>query len=289
MRYFARRAALVQLNGVFESPRSKTEVDCAVPSPNVDKVRSSRRDPLAKLIRYAGVFISAEVVVAFMLFAGASAYLLIEEFCPKWLAVICGVICLVSPLLYLERLAYKRAAKFAEEFPAILLATASGLSAGHTALAALERSTRLLPEKSKIRFEVAQLLDLLRTGVPKEVAIRDFAADIQLEELDLFRSAFVLSLENGGRLAPSLQRLAQVLKDRSILITSARTATAVMRMTASFLLLLAPLIVSMVAFRTPDFFHKLFTHPVARDAGSLGILLIVGNCFLLRRMSDFRP
>jgi len=54
-------------------------------------------------------------------------------------------------------------------------------------------------------------------------------------------------------------------------------------------LLFTPLIIGMVAVRTPDFLHLLTSHPVASQVASLGFALIALNCWILRQMSDFRP
>jgi len=206
-----------------------------------------------------------------------------------WLIPITASIGFTIPFLMADSRAQRRATEFAEEFPTILLATASSLSAGHTALGAIERSVRLLPRNNPVRKEVQMLLNALREDSGKERALGRFGESIRLPELALFRSAFLLSLESGGRFAPTLQRLAQVLKDRVILIRSAQTVTSVMRMTANILLVIAPLILGIISARTPNFFQLLRENPLANICASIGAALVGLNFLLLRIMSDFRP
>lgn len=257
----------------------------------VDKVRGKSKSRIEQLIAYSGVQISSKLLVLVSFGSGALATVLTLTILPVpgWISIFLGIAVIYYPFSVLERRADLRALKFASDFPSILLATASSLSAGHTVLVAIERSTRLLPSESMVRAEIFVMLDALRTGSTKEIAISEFAKDIRLPELTLFRSAFLLSLESGGKLSPTLERLSQVLKDRSILISSARTATAVMRMTSNILVLFAPLIVGMVAIRTPNFLTTITTHPVASQIASIGVLLIALNCWILKRMSDFKP
>ena len=279
----------IRFEELINSPKSQARM--VRPLLNRPEVRRSKDSlsALDKLILFSGVKISALYLLLISLSLGVVTAIFSLTLLPIWVALIIAIAFGSYPFAYLDRKAQDRSLRFASDFPSVLLATASSLTAGHTALVAIERSTRLLPKDNMVRKEISNLLDGLRTGLPREIAIKQFAPDIRLAELELFRSAFLLSLDSGGRLSPTLERLSQVLKDRSILISSARTATAVMRMTSNVLLLFTPLIIGMVAIRTPNFLLQLTTHPVASQIGSLGLLMIALNCWILRRMSDFRP
>lgn len=61
---------------------------------------------------------------------------------------------------------------FIEEYPAVLLATASNLKAGLSVYSALERAIQLLDESSVIKLELKQLLEKVSMGIPKEDAVR---------------------------------------------------------------------------------------------------------------------
>lgn len=182
-----------------------------------------------------------------------------------------------------------RSKEFSSDYPVLLLATSSSIKAGLTPLLALERSTRLLPNSSILRQEVNTLMNKLKSGVAKEIAIGQFGANIYQPDLELFRSAFYLVLESGGRFAPTLERLATVSKDRSALIAGAQVSTANMRMTANILLAICPIILCMVAGRTENFWETITNHPLANQLASTGAMIIAGSYVLLRKMSNFKP
>ncbi len=195
----------------------------------------------------------------------------------------------LAPFLALERRCRQRTALFAADYPTMLLATASSIKVGLTPYDALERSVKLLPQSSLVRIEVVRLLENIRSGIPREAAVGDFAASIRLPDLALFRSALLLVLENGGRFSPTLTRLAAVSNNRAQLIRSALVSTASMRMTANILLCVAPLLVGMLAVRTSNYWETFFNDPVAHFLASAGIVTITCCYVLLRHLSNFKP
>lgn len=193
------------------------------------------------------------------------------------------------PISFLRGRIDERAQAFILDYPSVLLATASSIKAGMMPYAALERATQLLEEGNLVRKEVTLLLERLRSGSNKEKIVRSFAKDIALPELELFRNAFLLVLENGGRFAPTLERLANVSKDRAVLIGSARVSTSSMRMTANVLLAITPLLMLMLSAQIPNFWDKLFADSLTNTIASTGAMVIILNYALLRRMSAFQP
>ncbi|MDR2338468.1 MAG: hypothetical protein LBE20_07535 [Deltaproteobacteria bacterium] len=193
------------------------------------------------------------------------------------------------PIAFLQNQVNKRAMIFLSDYPSILLAVASYMKAGLSLYPALEKSVRLLPEKNLVAIEIKLLLDKIAGGVDKETAINQFAQTIRLPELELFRRALYLITENGGKFAPTLQRLALISKDRVNLILSAKTSTTSMKLTANILLILTPLLILFTAARTKNFWDLILHQPTANTLASVGIILILFNYLMLRCMSNFKP
>jgi len=193
------------------------------------------------------------------------------------------------PIYLAENAAKSRADKFSNEYPTILLATASNMKAGLTVYAALERSIWLLPEESEVKTEVKKFLDNISKGVPKDIAVKNFAKTVSLPELELFRRAFVLVLSHGGKFSRTLERLAEVCRDRETLIKSSKVSTASMRMTANILLGATPLLVGALSLRSKDYWQTLFNNSTASTLGFLGLGIIVTAYIILCRMSNFKP
>lgn len=171
----------------------------------------------------------------------------------------------------------------------MLMAAGSSLRAGLTAHGALERACRMLPTSSPVRLETELLLENLSKSISLEEALGRFASSYRIAELDLFRRALVIMLRGGGKLSPSLLRLAKTSRERQILVEQARVSTTTMRMTANILLALAPIMLITLSTRVDGFWHVLATNKVANSVATLGALIIVICIVLLRQMSNFRP
>ena len=183
----------------------------------------------------------------------------------------------------------REAALFLADYPTTLMAMASSMKAGLTPLMALERAVKLLDADNELRREVQRMTGALRRGVPRETAVNHFAERITAPELELFRSAFLLVLANGGRFTPTLERLALVSRERCSLIQSAGVSTQSMRMTANILLVVAPLLVAIVSLGSADYWQILSEHPAAKMLAAGGAAMIAAGYLALRGMSNFKP
>ncbi len=193
------------------------------------------------------------------------------------------------PFGWLDSKINQKVATFTEDYPTLLLATASSIKAGYTVETALERAVQLMPKTSIVRKEVEALLDRTRKGTSKEKSISQFAACIKLPDIELFRAAYLLATENGGRFTPTLERLARVTRDRVALINAARVSTSTMRMTSNILLVLTPLILGVVSLRSETFWSTLIEDPTANTAAAIGLTAIGAGYFWVRCLSAFKP
>lgn len=244
---------------------------------------------IPRLLRYAGVSLPVPVFLLICCCLGAGSSVLAGQICSVYATPLFFFAGAAFPFAVLDRRANKRAAAFSEEYSSVLLATASSLKSGMTAYAAMERAVRLLPKNSIVRTEVQLLLTSISKGVPRTLALEQFGATIRQPDLALFRTAFALALQHGGRFSPTLERLAEVCKDRVVLVRSAQVSTALMRMTANVLLALTPIILGMVALRTENYWRVFIDNPIANALGTTGLLLIGVSYSVLRSMSNFKP
>lgn len=236
--------------------------------------------------RYFGAFSGLQILF-FVLVLIASVYAAFV-FKKKFIVIVS-----IFPIFVVRYLNRRRVIaeqkEFISEYPAVLLATASNLKAGLSVYSALERAIQLLDEDSRIKVEIRSLLEKVSRGVPKEVAVSEFAEGIDLPELRLFKRAFILVLVHGGKFSRTLERLSEVCRDRDSLVKSANVSTASMRMTANVLLAIAPLLMLILSFRTKGFWTILFENSIASGLGVVGASIIIGAFFILRKLSDFKP
>lgn len=182
----------------------------------------------------------------------------------------------------------QKEAEYALEFPSLMLAMAANMKIGLPPFAALERAARLVPKECALRHDVQQLLDEVHQGVSTEEALARFGAKVAIADIILFRHAFALVMEYGGEFAPTLQRLASFSRDRALLIKSLEARTAGMRLTATSLLVLTPLILMMLAARIEGFWFTLLNDPLASAVGFVGTMLILSGYGILRKMGSLR-
>lgn len=244
---------------------------------------------LARLIFFAGLPLTPNIFLASCLLLSISTWLFLTIFFKGIFSLIFAAIGFCLPFIWADRRSAQRAEKFSVDYPIILNATASSLKAGLTPEVALERSIRLLPSDSAVKSEVVLLLNRLRQGFTKELAVEQFAPSINLPELSLFRTAFTLVLKNGGSFSPTLDRLAKISHARLVLISKARVSTATMKMTGNILLVIAPMTVLMISAQNKEFWETFYNNPTANSIASSGILIIVAGYLTLLKMSRFRP
>lgn len=273
--------------------RRPFEQQAAVPdgnrTENCEQDHEIRSSGAAGLLAAAHLRWRAAQLAAAIIVCGIAGAVFASPFVPGALLPLVFALGAIQPVLWCVRRARSRAAQFAADYPTVLLAAASSLRAGLTPYQALERSTRLLPQDNPVRREVGDLLRRIDSGVPRERAVALFGHNVWLPDVALFRHAFALTLEHGGRFAPTLTRLATVSHARQTLIESAGVSTATMRMTANVLLVVAPALVLMMSQRSSGYWNVMMEHPVANGVASAGAMVVVSCYGLLRWMSDFRP
>ncbi len=193
------------------------------------------------------------------------------------------------PWIYIDWKAESRALEFSNDYPELLQSMSSALKSGHSAQTALEHASKLLPEDNPVGQEVKTLLSELHKGTHQQKAVAAFAADRDVPELSLFRNAFLLVLDDGGKFSPTLQRLARISRERDNLKNSVKVSTATMKITGNILLLVCPLVVLMVSARSENFWSELSNNTLSSGIFSTGVILVFFGYFSLRNMGRYKP
>ena len=183
----------------------------------------------------------------------------------------------------------RETAALLDELPALLNAAAASLKTGATPLGALERGALLLPKESVLCHEVSELIHALHNGQDRGQAIRSFCATTDVPDLELFRSALRLTTEHGGRFSATLEHIAESCRERASLMRSARVTTAIMNMTANFIMVLAPMLMMILSLQQPAFWQTLRSNSIASTTFAIGLCLLLMGYGALKHMSDFKP
>ena len=265
-----------------------------------DRVQSSESDEqlsqlpsflnhIKQRLKFAGLEIPLPLLFLISLFSGLCVFSIASTII-AWPALplifLLGSYC---PWIYVDWKAENRALEFSNDYPELLQSMSSALKAGHSAQTALEHASKLLSKDNPVRLEVENLLSDLHKGLHQQKAVAAFAADRDVPELSLFRNAFLLVLDDGGKFSPTLQRLALISRERDNLKNSVKVSTATMKMTGNILLLVCPMVVLMVSTRSDNFWSDLSNNTLSSGIFSTGVILVFFGYFSLRTLGRYKP
>ncbi len=285
---FFRLKEIKRTNTLFSFPANKINLL------EIEEIKNehyvfSLKNPLTLYLFQADLNISNIYFLSICIFSGIFFVILFDLVFSLYFLPIFFLLGFFIPVSYCETKIRKRAANFNSDYPQFLMAMASSIKVGLTPYQAMEKATKLLSKDSLLKKEVEYLLKKIDSSLEKEKAIEEFASNIRLPDIKLFRSALSLVIENGGRFAPTLTRLANVSNNRSSLIRLAEVSTANMRMTANILLMISPVILLIISLNYENYWETLTSNRVANNLATAGSMIIIGCYMILRKMSYFKP
>jgi len=148
------------------------------------------------------------------------------------LGIISAVLCGFCVVFVLKQRAFRRAELFERDYTALLLSIASSIRTGLDPLSALLKAEELFKKKSQVSLELEKFRLQIEKGANTETALRSFARSIDHPDVQLFRTAFILSRREGASLATCLQRLARVTRQRQSFRRKVRSAVAMQKLSA---------------------------------------------------------
>ncbi len=171
---------------------------------------------------------------------------------------------------------------FAALFPDAVDAVARMLRAGLPVTAAFQMVCQEAPEPVDVVF--ATLAGQLRIGMPLEDALRLSSRRIRLPDFQFFAVAVLLQQSAGGNLLPTLELLAQMMRNRRTVQSKAKAATAEVRFSAYILGSLPFITIAALLVISPGYLDPLFEDPrghVILAAAAAGLLL---SAIVMRQM-----
>lgn len=182
---------------------------------------------------------------------------------------------------YLDILWQRYVKNFAEQLPDMVGVVANAVKAGHSVQQALEL---VIDEfQDPMASEVGEVVQELRMGVGMDQAMRNWAARIQDDDLDIFCSAVIIQRQTGGNLSEILDNLAGTMRERKKIHGQIRTLTTQGRMSGLVMSILPLGLYVALYLIVPERMGLMFTHPVGWALiGLVAILLTVGGLFIKR-------
>lgn len=171
---------------------------------------------------------------------------------------------------------------FERDYPAFLLALASGIRTGLDPLSALCGCELLFADDSRIKRELRMVAQMIQRGDSEEEAIRKFASEIAHPDIELFRTAFIFARKHGASLADTLRRLARVTRQRQSFRRKMRAAVAMQRVSALGISVCTMVIAMIQVLGNPEALRIAWHNPVGMQAlGAGAFLVLVGFLWML--------
>lgn len=160
-----------------------------------------------------------------------------------WLGALAAVAGMLVPRLFIKTLRRRRAERFEQQLPDLLLALSSALRAGSGVQSALRQIVAQAP--APLGQEFGLMLREQRMGVPFEQALAHLYQRVPTEGMGLLSAALNVAMQSGGNLAETLERIASTLRARLHLLGRVRALTSQGRM-QSWVMASLPLVLAFV-------------------------------------------
>ncbi|MEH6727492.1 MAG: type II secretion system F family protein [Hyphomicrobiales bacterium] len=199
--------------------------------------------------------------------------------------VVAVVVTAVVALVFVFRAKSKRVKKFTEQLPEAIDIIIRSLSAGHP----LPISISLVARETKdpIGSEFGILSDELTYGVDVDVGIRNMAARVGAEELNLLAISLSVQKGSGGNLGEILTNLSDMIRKRVMMKSKIKAISAEGRMTAWFMLGFPFFLYSIIRLLNSDYFTPLWDSGYGNHFLVVsGVLLTVGM-LVIRKIINF--
>ena len=124
----------------------------------------------------------------------------------------------------------KKIVKFTEDdLCALLQSLYSSVLSGKDPIHALIKSQEFVPDNSGLKLPLKELKDAINQGEPFENALNKFCRYFNSKEMVCFENIILITIEQGTSLAPILQRLLKVIRQRQSFKQKVGSALALQR------------------------------------------------------------
>ena len=146
------------------------------------------------------------------------------------MGVLLAIVGILLPSRWLKDQQRRRDRKFAEQFADASALIGNSVRSGLSLLQALEVLVREMEDP--MAYEVYQVLQNTRVGLPVDTALEQWAARMNNSDLNIFTTAVVIQRQTGGDLGHVLNTLASTIRQRQKIQGQIQALTAQGRMGA---------------------------------------------------------
>lgn len=196
--------------------------------------------------------------------------------------LVCGLIALFCPYMYLKLITWRRLRKFLEQLPDGLDMIGQSLQAGLGLTQAMVFVAKEMPDPLGTEFSV--FIEEVNLGLPLPDALKKFEARMNLAEVRLFNTALMVQREVGGSLAELLNKLADIIRDRFRIERLIKSLTAQNRMSAWTVSAIPPFLAVFMFVREPQMMNEMMAHPLGKSMLAAALVLEVLGILVFRKI-----
>ena len=254
--------------------------------PVFDRLLASRGGmvaPVERLIEQSGV----KTTVGVVLLSSGCLFMLGVLGGQLWFAsllmgLLLGVGLLILPVVYLRWKRTRRVRRFEELFPEALDLMTRAMRGGHTFITALGMVAEELPEPIAAEFKL--LHDQQNFGMPVNEALRGFGERMPLLAAKFFVTAVVTQRESGGNLTEVLDNLANVIRERFMVMRQVRVKSAHGRITGWILVAMPPTLAVILGIVSPHYYDAMLAERIGIQMLVVAIVLQVTGALIIRKI-----
>lgn len=196
--------------------------------------------------------------------------------------LIAGTLGLLLPVLWVKRLAAKRLAAFGELLPHFLDAIRQLLLIGNSFQQALVKATEA--SREPVQRYLNPAIRRINNGAPIVDALETVATKIDVAEFHMVVAAVRTNARFGGSIAPTLQNLIRLLRDRARVLRELSAASAETRLSATVLCALPPVALGIISLINYGYMKYLFETPGGHRLLLIGLGFQVVGVLVMRRL-----
>lgn len=246
-------------------------------------------DQLERLIRQAGMSISATRVLLWMASLAAVSYAVLHLWSPLPLALaVLGAagVAVGPPLLYIRWRRRRRISMFGEQLPAAIDLLVRSLKVGHPLSAALGMVAQEMPDPIGTEFGIA--IDEITYGLDLQDAVANMNERIDLPDLRYMSVAINIQHNSGGNLAEILAALSRVIRDRFQMFRKINAVSAEGRLSSFFLSSFPFLLAAALYLINPNYYLQVADDPAFPFIAGTTVVLLIVNIFVMRWLVNLR-
>lgn len=198
--------------------------------------------------------------------------------------VLLGLIGFWLPQRWLKDQEKRRAVRFREQFADAAALIGNSVRSGLSLMQAMEVLVREMEDP--MAYEVYQVLQQTRVGMPLDTALEQWAERMQNPDLDIFVTAVTIQRQTGGDLGHVLNTLATTVRQRQRIQGQIQALTAQGRLGAVVLCGLPIFMGIVLYFINPKRMGLMFSEPMGWGMLLLSAVTISAGYFLVRKIVD---